>query len=258
MLSGSYSSNYIMSAIKFLFPGLAVILLSGGFNTENTFQPIAVVELFTSQGCSSCPPADLLLARTIADANLGNKKIFAMEFHVDYWNRLGWTDPFSDQQFTQRQQDYDSKLNSSEYTPQMIVNGKTPFVGSDETALHKALTAALSENAQASFKSLAASFQTDRSLKIHYELDGVIAKSQVCFALVSLSETTSVSHGENGGKTLTNENVVRYFETQNAASSGDLMFTPAITSSEKNLALIAFIQRTDDLKITGADEIRLQ
>lgn len=71
--------------------------------TDTMFEPFAVVELFTSQGCSSCPPADELLAKTITGAKKSGKKIFALSFHVDYWNRLGWKDPFSSSNFSQRQ-----------------------------------------------------------------------------------------------------------------------------------------------------------
>ena len=102
------------------------------------FEPIAVIELFTSQGCSSCPSADKLLAQTLSDAKRDNKLIIALSFHVDYWNRLGWTDPFSDKKYSQRQSDYASAMQlRSVYTPQMIVNGSTEFVGSNEKELKK-------------------------------------------------------------------------------------------------------------------------
>ncbi len=78
-------------------------------NTTGVFAPVAVVELFTSQGCSSCPSADKLLAQTINNSN--GKKIFALSFHVDYWNRLGWADPFSNAAFLKRQNDYVTALN---------------------------------------------------------------------------------------------------------------------------------------------------
>src|ERR1700722_14103794 len=94
--------------------GLTMITLTISNKSEAQFEPVAVIELFTSQGCSSCPPADKLLSKTITSAKTNGKKIFALEFHVDYWNYLGWSDPFSDKEFSERQNEYASamKLNS--------------------------------------------------------------------------------------------------------------------------------------------------
>src|SRR5215831_2449684 len=140
-----------MNTPKF-YSAFLLMVLACSFKPADNFAPVAVIELYTSQGCSSCPPADRLLAQTIADANSAGKNIFAMEFHVDYWNQLGWTDPFSDHKFSERQQDYDSRLKTSVYTPQMVVNGKTAFVGSAQSELKSALSSALQENAVVSFK----------------------------------------------------------------------------------------------------------
>src|ERR1700722_19314190 len=96
-------------SMKIILPAVLLLCLTS-FNTSTQPQPIAVIELFTSEGCSSCPPADEVLAKTINQAKAGNKKIYALAFHVDYWNRLGWKDTFSTLQFTKRQQDYVSKL----------------------------------------------------------------------------------------------------------------------------------------------------
>ena len=99
----------------------------------NTKPTPTVVELFTSEGCSSCPPADKLL--TSAQSNFGNE-IIVLSYHVDYWDRLGWKDPFSKAIFSERQRMYSQKLNlSSVYTPQAIVNGQVQFVGSDKKLL---------------------------------------------------------------------------------------------------------------------------
>src|SRR4051794_12486359 len=104
-------------------------------------RPVVVVELFTSEGCSSCPPADALLrdqqARGLPDADL-----VLLGEHVDYWNHLGWRDAFSSAQFTARQQDYVAHLRlASAYTPQAVVDGRAELIGSDESELHRAITA---------------------------------------------------------------------------------------------------------------------
>lgn len=215
------------------------------------FEPVALIELFTSQGCSSCPPADRLLARTIA-ASAG-KKILALSYHVDYWNRLGWTDPFSSAAFSQRQADYVAAMHlDGAYTPQMVVNGASEFVGSEEGSLKKALSKALSQNALVSFSLLKADMAAGSPIKIEYRLEGDYAGKKISFALVSLEETTSVKRGENGGSTLKNENVVRQLITQQAAAAGSAMFALSPVPAAGNDAVIAFVQEKGSGAVAGA------
>src|SRR5216683_4802378 len=130
--------------MKYLLAGLTLISLSlvvteariqpqagaSSMNQEMARTPV-VVELFTSEGCSSCPPADALLARLSEGQVAGNIHLIALEEHVDYWNDLGWTDPFSSQDWTSRQYVYARTLgNGNAYTPQMVVDGTVQFVGS--------------------------------------------------------------------------------------------------------------------------------
>jgi hypothetical protein len=120
---------------------LAISLLLIGFfkkPANGTGQGFAVVELFTSEGCSSCPPAD----EAVADiARQYKNNVFILAYHVDYWNYLGWKDMFSNSAYSNRQKQYASLLNvSSVYTPQIIVNGKTEFVGSDKIKLEQTIS----------------------------------------------------------------------------------------------------------------------
>lgn len=221
------------------------------------FSPVAVMELFTSQGCSSCPPADALLSKTIADSKKNGRKIYALSFHVDYWNRLGWADPFSDNAYSQRQAGYVSalKLNGA-YTPQMIVNGKTEFVGSDQSALSRNLQSALKTNAKVEFSNLKATKEKE-SIDLEYTLDGDFSNSTLNVALISPKEITSVKRGENGGRTLTNENVVRNFSTQNAQKSGVIHLNTGTIKDKNNLFMIVFIQNKNR-EIIGASQVAIQ
>src|SRR6266436_3638842 len=105
-----------------------------------------VLELFTSEGCSSCPPADALLARLEEQQPIPNAQVIALEEHVDYWNSQGWTDPFSNREWTLRQQDYASSLkNRNPYTPQVVIDGHTELVGSREGQARQAIEAAAAQ-----------------------------------------------------------------------------------------------------------------
>lgn len=217
------------------------------------YEPVAVIELFTSQGCSSCPPADQLLSETIANAIQKGQRIFAMEFHVDYWNRLGWADPFSDAKFSERQREYAEKLHpQSIYTPQIIVNGSREFVGSDRGALQQALSKALKTAAAVTFKSLEAEQQPGKNIHINYELAGDYAGCIVNFALISAHESTTIKRGENGGRVLDNENVVRQLVSAKAMAAGAADFSTAPIPSAAKSSVIAFVQRIADLSIVGA------
>ncbi|CAN5428780.1 hypothetical protein BH11BAC1_BH11BAC1_12930 [soil metagenome] len=230
---------------------LVLIVPIIGFKSPMHFEPVAVIELFTSQGCSSCPAADKLLSQTINDSKKDGRKIIALSFHVDYWNHLGWSDPFSDKIYSQRQRAYASTLNlRSVYTPQMIVNGMYEFVGSSAGDLGSSLDKALRTEPTTSFKMISATTEGNL-LRVKYELEGNYSGCNINLALVSKKEITSVRHGENDGRKLTNENVVRSFMTREAQSSGELMLENSTSSTNEKLAVIAYIQQSD-LKIVGA------
>src|SRR5437870_3119771 len=108
--------------------------------TAETARTPVVVELFTSEGCSSCPPADALLVRLAEEPLAGNVQLIALEEHVDYWNDLGWTDPFSSRELKSRQYVYSGALgNVNPYTPQMVVDGTVEFVGSHAQKARQAI-----------------------------------------------------------------------------------------------------------------------
>ncbi|WP_026868385.1 DUF1223 domain-containing protein [Inquilinus limosus] len=158
-----------------------------------------VVELFTSQGCSSCPPADALLA-TLAD----RPEVLALAFHVDYWNRLGWADPFSSPWATARQNAYAALWGSGQvYTPQAVVDGGRDVVGSDRDAMEAAIAAARSDPSVP-----VALTATETALQVMVD---AAAPSDAALWLVGFDDRheTPVRRGENAGRMLVNRNVVR-------------------------------------------------
>ena len=240
---------------------LLISLAAGGtfwFTDSNEgpkFEPVAVVELFTSQGCSSCPAADQLLAKTLQESN--GPEVLALSFHVDYWNHLGWADPFSDKAYTKRQYAYAKQFNSrSVYTPQMVVNGKAQFVGSNAAALKNALTQATRQTPPAGFEALSVQPESGKILKVKYKLAGDYQNAQVNFALVSKHETTAIQRGENGGRTLSSDNVVRQFITVPAKATGEVLFNDR-AGQPNDLAVIAYVQKADDLRIVGAAKVMI-
>lgn len=217
---------------------------------NGTFQPIVVLELFTSQGCSSCPPADALLEESKKQFP---EKVFALSYHVDYWNYIGWEDPFSKGQYTRKQSAYNRKFGyDGNYTPEMVVNGKEHFVGSNRSKLiskigqygtHKAQNKILINDV----KSIGDTVVFD------YVVEGDVSEVSLRCVLVLDERTTFVKRGENKSRTLTNSNIViaeSYIDLSKSSSSANISI-PTIAGSKDGLTLI-LLTEMDDLSITGA------
>ncbi len=221
-------------------------------------EPIAVIELFTSQGCSSCPPADRLLSEAVRAARQNGQRVYGLSFHVDYWDRLGWRDPFSQHAFTERQQQYSRQFAlSSIYTPQGVVNGKQEFVGSNRSTLNRLLPSALQKVAPVEVwldKPVASSHQ----LTLPYRLDGDLSDLVLNIAIVSKTTSTNVERGENAGLVLSHDNVVRVFQTVAADKSGQVTVKLPNDYVSATGAVIAYVQSRRTGAIVGADALDLQ
>ena len=203
--------------MKFLLPIIvfSVSLLTISFSTVSLKNKMtkeqdgfALIELFTSEGCSSCPPADEALEEIQKKYN--DKDVLVLSYHVDYWNKLGWKDIFSDVSFTQRQEYYSNifRLNNI-YTPQVVVNGKKEFLGSDKSKLISSIEEQLTEKSAASIK-LNAVQNTDEKIDVHYSAEGTDAKKeQAILVLIQKMATNEIKKGENNGRTLHHINIVR-------------------------------------------------
>src|SRR5580704_1971388 len=161
-----------------------------------------LVELFTSEGCSSCPPADALLSRLGRTQPVRGAAIIVLEEHVDYWDRLGWKDPFSSEAATTRQNEYGEAFGRSQvYTPQMIVDGRTEFVGSSDTDALRAIRTA----SQMPKPAVQLSWEKDDTLAVHIEPMNITGKrdGQQIFLVVAEDMLHSdVKRGENAGRAL--------------------------------------------------------
>lgn len=234
---------------------IAVIARSSGSEIQvqtSSAQPRTPVifELFTSEGCSSCPPADTLLAQLADQQPVAGVEIIPLGMHVDYWDRLGWKDRFSSAALTERQQVYGATFrNESIYTPQAVVDGRQEFVGSDVRAARSALLKAASTgHGQAKL-----SIDPGASrIAVNLDVTGLppIARGDRADLLVAITEDdlhTTVKGGENHGRVLSHVGVVRQLtkigevsDQGRATAHADLSFSPEW--QRDRLKIVGFVQ----------------
>ena len=213
----------------------------------------AVVELFTSEGCSSCPPADKLVAK-IQSENTG-KPIYILAFHVDYWNSLGWKDRFSNSEYSDRQRRYADWLHlETVYTPQVIINGASEYVGSDEGSVTKAITAGLNQSPAATL-TLQGSIEGD---KLNVEYNTTEKNAELVLALVQKSAESNVRAGENAGKKLSHVQIVRQLVYQDVNGKKKITINLPKDFIQAGWELIGFVQHKNDGRITAAARFNFQ
>lgn len=217
-----------------------------------------LVELFTSEGCSSCPPADTLLARLDRTQPVHGADIIALEEHVNYWDGLGWKDPFSSGTATARQTEYGEAFGGKEvYTPQMIVDGRDEFVGSSDEDALRAIRAA----SQTRKPAIHLSWQTGDLLAIHVEpfaspQPGTDARLFLVIAENMLH--SDVKRGENSGRALEHNGVAREFVSLGKIAPGSSGFSstatvhPALEWNRANLRAVVFVQDQRSRRILAA------
>ncbi len=225
-----------------------------------------LVELFTSEGCSSCPPADVLLQKLDRTEPVPGANIVVLSEHVDYWNSGGWKDPYSARDFSIRQSDYARRFRlDGAYTPQMVVDGDAQFVGSNEhDALHAIENAA--KNAKLPVSLTAIHLEGANTVSLHIEAGSPVSTrkpvtAQVWIALADDSDQSSVRHGENAGRNLTHVAVVRKLTKvgdldRNGSFSGDAKLN-AENVTIKNLRVIVIVQEKNTGRIFGIATGRL-
>ncbi len=226
-----------------------------------------VVELFTSEGCSSCPPADQLLALLQREQPVPGAQIIALGEHVDYWDRLGWKDTYSSPQFSRRQQEFAQVLESnSVYTPQMVVDGMTGFVGSDKKkALQAIAQAARSAKVRVQVELSKPDESQTGAIRLLVRVGDlhVLETShktlQVLLAVTEENLYSNVSKGENAGRRINHAVVVRSLEVIGTIQEwqGEDFTTQPVLSLENSwkkdhLAVVVLVQDKDNRRILGA------
>lgn len=208
-----------------------------------------VLELFTSQGCSSCPPADEVLAKY---AMQNNSLIIPLAFHVDYWNYIGWKDPFSKAQFTERQRNYASQLKAQgNYTPQIVINGKHELVGSYKNEIQELVNKELAVPSQFNVRIKKATI-SNNELKVEYDADSN-PNTVVNLAMVKKKEFTSIKRGENSGLKQTSYNIVFDFKTIKNYTEEDNTSSFQFSSDKipSDYLVVAYLQNTSTGTIIG-------
>jgi len=246
--------SFATSFLSLLYLAAPISALSQSAPSNRT--PV-LVELFTSEGCSSCPPADALLAKLDHDQPIQNAEIIVLGEHVDYWDNLGWHDRFSSHQYTERQSQYSARLGvDGVYTPQMIVDGTDQFVGNDSSHARRSITNA----AQKSKLSLSLSHPVvdDRKISASVSLPSASSsRGELYAALVDPTDTTDVRNGENGGRRLQHVGVVRNLQRIGSLKdlgAGPLNFSLNAPADAKlaEMRVVVFAQQGDQGGILGA------
>jgi len=238
---------------------------------KNTSARVPVVlELFTSEGCSSCPPADALLAKLEEQQPVAGAEIIGLEEHVDYWDHEGWVDPFSSGQWTQRQEAYASGFaDHGVYTPELVINGRSGFVGSRGGDAYRAIANAVAQpRTEISISLLNSDKRDHEHLKVEVGKIQGAQQGDVAEIWLAITETalhSSVTGGENAGHDLHHAPVLRWLHK---AGTSNLSATPSFAGESdlkldsawkrNNLRVVAFVQEKRSHHILGAAAARFE
>jgi hypothetical protein len=259
--------------------GVLAILLTASFRLNGERHSVAsvplhkavvVAELFTSEGCSSCPPADEILSRLVQQQPITDVTVLGLSENVDYWNRLGWVDPFSSPLFSQRQSQYAARIFRSNdvYTPQMIIDGTLEEVGSDSGGVYRKIAQA-AKVAKAAMN-IAASLPPDTNalhVEMRVDVPGEVtlgAPVSVVLAITEDNLASDVHRGENRGRLLRHNAVVRSLQTIGNISPTSRTWATATSVSvarewrSEDLKVIGFLQEQQSWRIIGAGWSRVE
>jgi hypothetical protein len=235
---------------------LVILLLMAGSALAQT---AVLVELFTSEGCSSCPPADALLKLVNGSQTNGGQLVVGISEHVTYWNSLGWADPYSSPAYTDRQNAYSERFHlEGPYTPQMVINGAEQIVGSDRAALLHAVEKEDAESPRMSLRIVSLSVAAN-TLTVNLATSGEVPKqgADLMAVLADDSDRSNVLRGENSGRLLAHVAVARSItRVAKVKTAGDLTVQvpiPASFQASQGHHLILFAQTPGNGRVLGTD-----
>jgi hypothetical protein len=224
-----------------------------------------LVELFTSEGCSSCPPADALLEKLDRDQPVNGLQLIVLSEHVDYWDDIGWRDPYSSHELSERQSAYAAQFGQgSVYTPQMVVDGQYEFVGSDEQRATQAIRDAA--KAMKSAVSISSSLWDEKTITLHIEAgplppSATGGSASAFLAIADNSDKSQVGGGENAGRTLTHvavlRNLIRIGTVDSSAGFSRDMKIDLDARNQRNARIVVIVQEASAGRVWGAGLTRV-
>jgi hypothetical protein len=235
--------------------GIAMALVAASAPAQRA----VLVELFTSEGCSSCPPADALLRQVNGTRTSGGQWIVGISEHVTYWNSLGWSDPFSSTLYTDRQNAYSQRFHlEGVYTPQMVINGAQQIVGSDRAGLARAVQKEEAQRPQMSLRILSMNV-AQTTLTVNFSASGELPAqgADLIAVLADDSDRSSVLRGENSGRTLAHvavaRSISRVARVQAAGERTVQIEIPSSIQATQGHHLILFAQTPGGGRVLGTD-----
>lgn len=231
----------------------AIIALVAGHASGAWAETPVVIELFTSEGCSSCPPADALLVDLSHKSPPSAVQLILLGEHVDYWNYIGWTDRFSSAAFSERQNNYARQLHlATVYTPQMVIDGHLQLVGNEAAEVNRNISLAAADPKPAK---VSLQWEPQQKLKIAVRTPAN-EHPKILLAITEDGLSTSVGGGENGGRTLQHAAVVRQLRELGTATNGqfDVTVDPALHPdwNQAKLKVVVLVQESGTGRILGA------
>ena len=260
--------------LRFVSVGLMAAMSQSSAAERARVDPLAgapvvvLAELFTSEGCSSCPPADDVLTRLLSSQPIPGVIVVGLGEHVDYWDRLGWRDPFSSSSLTNRQSLYGANVfrSGSIYTPQVVIDGRLEGIGSDFGAIRRAIVEA-AKSPKAALGVVAQREGDAVSIGVRLESSTMTAHHEAADVTVAITEdrlATEVRRGENRGRTLRHTAVVRSLVTVGELRPEDRLFTKTVSSvlarewKPEHLRVVAFVQEKQSRRILGVGSVALE
>lgn len=251
---------------KFLLIFLVSVLAKPAFSQvgklpPKQYQPTVLVELYSSEGCSSCPFADEFLKELIHISDSSKTPVYAIDFHVDIWNRSGWVDPFSDSSYSMRQQEYVfRKKLTSMYTPMVFVNGSDKeFAGGDKRGIGRAIQETLQRPSNHYLRSGATGIPNEDSIFVAYQIWGDIDSFDLKVAMVQKEINSLVKGGENMGLTLHHHNTVRKLISYPlTGNEGRVKFPLNRELDPSNLRMVVFLQHKRTWRIVATDQMTFE
>lgn len=261
-----FGAGLVVGALFLVFRPSGVTQVSAA----NAARSPVVVELFTSEGCSSCPPADLLLQKLVQQQPIADAEIIALEEHVDYWNHDGWVDPYSSSEWTERQQAYAAVYKDDPYTPEAVVNGRSQFVGNNRGEAEAEIKKGAG-GLKTVVRITALSSDEKGSERFHVSVEKLEGNATGDVAEIWLAVTedglhSAVSRGENAGHVLQHVATLRTLRKigiadahdASVAFSGDALVRFSPDWNPENLRVAVFVQETKSRQILGAAATRIK